>query len=105
MHTILSGLKALWCNDMYEGIKLIRETCGAAGFLNQSGIPILIDFVSPLVTLEGDKIVMMLQAARSILKSGRKVLVSSKVMNKHLEYISELHVVMSESDKIKCKAS
>lgn len=60
IHTILSGLKALWTNDMYEGVKVIRETCGAAGFLNSSGIPIIIDFVSPMVTLEGDKVVMML---------------------------------------------
>jgi acyl-CoA oxidase len=34
MHTILCGLKTLWCNDMYEGVKKVRESCGAAGFLN-----------------------------------------------------------------------
>ena len=33
MHTILSGLKALWTSDMYEGVKVVREACGAAGFL------------------------------------------------------------------------
>lgn len=32
MHTILSGLKALWCHLGYEGAKIIRECCGAAGF-------------------------------------------------------------------------
>lgn len=60
MHTILSGLKALWTSDMYEGIKIVRESCGAAGFLQQSGIPLIIDFVSPFVTFEGDKFVMFL---------------------------------------------
>jgi hypothetical protein len=104
MHTILSGLKALWTNDMYEGVKLVRECCGAAGFLNQSGIPILIDFVSPYVTFEGDKVVMMLQAARSLIKSGRKTLMQSKVMNKHLDYIQELPTVVSDKEKLKCKA-
>jgi len=34
MHTILSGIKALWCNNSYEGAKKIREKCGAAGFAN-----------------------------------------------------------------------
>ena len=32
MHTVLSGLKSLFCRDTYEGIKVIRECCGAAGF-------------------------------------------------------------------------
>lgn len=32
MHTILSGMKALNCSTAYEGIKTIRECCGAAGF-------------------------------------------------------------------------
>jgi hypothetical protein len=43
IHTILSGLKSLNCRNAYEGIKLVRECCGAAGFANQSGIPIIID--------------------------------------------------------------
>ena len=75
---------------MYEGIKLVREACGAAGFLNQSGIPLIIDFVSPFVTLEGDKYVMNLQTARSLIKSGRKILLNNKNMNKNLEYLEEL---------------
>ncbi len=34
MHTIMAGVKALWSNDAYEGVKVVREACGAAGFLN-----------------------------------------------------------------------
>lgn len=73
MHTILSGLKALYCGEVYEGIKVIRECCGAAGFSSFSSIPTLIDTVSPYVTLEGDYVVMNLQTARSLIKSGRNV--------------------------------
>jgi acyl-CoA oxidase len=74
MHTILSGLKALWCHLAYEGVKTIRECCGAAGFSNYSCLPTMIDNVSSYVTLEGDSVVMYLQTARSLIKGGRKVI-------------------------------
>lgn len=32
MHTVLAGLKALYCNLGYEGIKTMKSLCGAAGF-------------------------------------------------------------------------
>jgi hypothetical protein len=60
MHTILSGVKALWTNTAYEGVKTVRECCGAAGFSVYSGIPHILDSVSSYVTLEGDSVVMYL---------------------------------------------
>ena len=60
MHTNLSGLKALISNDCYEGLKIIRECCGAAGFSKFSGIINTIDMLSAFVTLEGDGVVMNL---------------------------------------------
>lgn len=93
MHTILSGLKALWCTNAYEGIKVIRECCGAAGFSNYSGLPSLIDVVSAYVTLEGDSVVMYMQTARSLLKAGRKVFTEGKTTNKMIEYIADLKLL------------
>jgi len=58
MHTILSGMKALFCHTAYEGVKQLRECCGAAGFSNLSMIPNIIDAISSYVTLEGDSVVM-----------------------------------------------
>ena len=78
MHTILSGFKALWTTNAYEGVKTIRECCGAAGFSNYSGIPSIIEIISSYVTLEGDSVVMYLQTAQSLLKSGRKVFTDGK---------------------------
>ncbi len=60
MHTVLSGMKALFCGGAYEGIKVIRECCGAAGFSQLSSIPNIIDLISSYVTLEGDYVVMNL---------------------------------------------
>jgi len=81
MHTILSGMKALFCHTTNEGVKLIRECCGAAGFSNFSNIPNIVDGVSSYVTLEGDSVVMNIQTARSLLKSGRKVIQTGKPLN------------------------
>jgi len=96
MHTILSGLKAFWCSNAYEGIKVIRECCGAAGFSNYSGLPSLIDVVSANVTLEGDSVVMYMQTARSLLKAGRKVFTEGKTTNKMIEYIADLKLLQSD---------
>lgn len=74
MHTILSGLKGLWTNLGYEGSKVVRECCGGAGFSRFSSVPGVIDVISSYVTLEGDSVVMYLQTARALLKSGRKVM-------------------------------
>lgn len=105
MHTILSGLKALYCNTAYEGIKQIRETCGAAGFSHLSSIPNIIDLISSYVTLEGDSVVMNIQTARSLLKSGRKVIQTGKPLNQLLEYILDLKVILEKGKDFKCDAT
>jgi hypothetical protein len=48
---------------------------------------------------------MYLQTARSLLKSGRKVLTQSKQLNKQIEYISELTTLMSDPESVRCKAT
>ena len=60
MHTVLAGLKAMYCDLAYEGIKTMKECCGAAGFSKLASFGNLIDIASSLVTLEGDSVVMNL---------------------------------------------
>ena len=90
MHTNLAGLKALFCDLGYNGIKTIRECCGAMGFSKYSGIAWCISTASPLVTLEGDAVVMNLQTARALLKSARQVLMKGKKVDTRLAYINDL---------------
>lgn len=104
MHTILAGIKGLWTNMSFEGIKTIRECCGAAGFSAYAGIANIIDAMSPYVTLEGDSVVMYLQTARSLLKSGRKVITTGKPLNKMVEYIGDLKILIEQKDNFKCLA-
>jgi len=90
IHINLSGMKALFTAQGFEDIKTLREACGAAGFLRYSGFWTLHDTTSPLVTLEGDSVVMSLQTARALLKTGRKALVKDKKIIKQLVYLEEL---------------
>ncbi len=104
MHTILSGLKGLWCNVAYEGAKTLRECCGAAGFSAYAAFGMSIDSLSAYVTLEGDSVVMYLQTARALLKGGRRVLTKDKPLNKMIEYIADLNVLMEQKANFKCLA-
>ena len=105
MHTILAGCKALWCDIGLEGVKTMRECCGAAGFSKYSGIHHCFNQGSPLVTLEGDSVVMNLQTARALLKNGRQVVVKNKKQQKWLQYIEELTVIMQDAESVFCKAT
>lgn len=97
MHTLLSGIKALFCDFGNDGIKNLRECCGGAGFHKFSGFAGALDAMSALVTLEGDSVVMNLQTARSLLKNGKSVLKKGKKMNKSLEYIQDLPLIMKDT--------
>jgi acyl-CoA oxidase len=101
MHTVLAGLKALFCNIGYEGVKTMRECCGAAGFTKFSSFGSAIDVSAALVTLEGDSVVMNLQTARALLKSGRQVVVKGKKLTRNLEYINDLPILMQDPKSIR----
>ena len=105
MHTVLAGLKSLFCNFGYEGIKTMRELCGAAGFTKFSSFGSAIDVASALVTLEGDSVVMNLQTARALLKSGRQVVVKGKKLSLNLEYINDLPILMNDPKSIRVTAA
>ena len=100
MHTVLAGIKALFCGLGYEGVKTMRECCGAAGFTKLSNFGGCIDFSSSLVTLEGDAIVMNLQTARALLKNGKQVVVKGKKMAKDLSYINDLPILIKTPESL-----
>ena len=67
-HVLLSGLKAHVTENSYSDIKTLRECCGGHGYLRVSGLPSLVEYLSALVTLEGDTFVMYLQAATQLVR-------------------------------------
>ena len=58
LHHLSSGMKAFFTKSTFEGMDLIRDSVGAAGFLNYNGLGPLISAYSPSPTVEGDSTVM-----------------------------------------------
>jgi len=58
LHHYTSGIKAVYTQDCMDGMYLIRQSLGGAGFTAWSGIPRIIEDYSPQVTYEGDNTVM-----------------------------------------------
>jgi acyl-CoA oxidase len=59
MHHFSSGLKAVQTQDTLDGMFVVRQSLGGAGYSAWSGIPRMIDEWSPTVTFEGDNTVML----------------------------------------------
>lgn len=69
MHHISAGFKACFTRITYDGIDLIRQSCGGAGFSAFSGLPLIQSDFAPNTTLEGDNTVMFQQVAKLIFKT------------------------------------
>ena len=60
MHHLTSGTKALYSQICFDGLMVIRQSIGGAGYSAWSGLPYLIDDFSATPTFEGDNTVMKL---------------------------------------------
>jgi len=59
IHHVSAGYKAVFSKITFEGIDLVRQSCGGAGFLGWSGLPSLLQDNAPNTTVEGDNTVML----------------------------------------------
>ena len=89
MHSIASCLKSFYTDRTLEDLKIIRECWGGHGFSAYSGLPNLIDCVSPNVTLEGDNTVMYQQTAAHLVKSCASILQGKQLKNS-LVYLNDI---------------
>lgn len=64
LHCESSGMKAFCTDNMLRELEIIRQSCGGHGYLNASGIAMLVTSAAPMVTVEGETTVMYLQVAR-----------------------------------------
>ena len=53
-HSLISGLKAIYSMDTVNGIEILRRSMGGHGFSYYSGLPGLLNEISPTVTFEGN---------------------------------------------------
>jgi len=58
MHHLTSGMKSVFTQATNDGLYIVRQSIGGAGYSAWSGIPALIEKFSPCVTFEGDNTVM-----------------------------------------------
>lgn len=73
LHHFTSGLKSIYSQMCYDGIDLIRQNCGGAGFSAWSGLPQHYFDYSPVPTYEGDNTVMAQQTFNYIEKKLAKI--------------------------------
>ena len=58
LHHLTSGMKSLYTQTCHDGLYVIRQSVGGAGYTAWSGLPDIIDSFSPTVTFEGDNTVL-----------------------------------------------
>jgi acyl-CoA oxidase len=78
VHHFSSGMKSVYSSDCYDGMILIRQALGGAGYSAWSAIPGLIEDYSPQVTYEGDNTVMAQQSAGFLFKQAKRALKSKE---------------------------
>lgn len=102
LHHFTSGMKSVYTQDGVDGMAMMRQSIGGAGYSAWSSIPAMYDDLSPTVTLEGDNTVMAQQCFNYLQKQVGFVLKGKheKVLPifKYLESIKHL-------DQFKCKAT
>ena len=100
-HHLSSGFKSLYTQIAYEGIELIRQSCGGAGFSAHSGLPLIVTDYAPNVTFEGDNTVMAQQASRFIVKNLKNMIKEKSKPTGHLTYLMDIPKLI----KAKCTAT
>lgn len=65
-------MKSLYTQIVNDGLFVIRQSLGGAGYSGWSGIPRLIEDYSPQVTFEGDNTVMAQQSCNFLLKKAKE---------------------------------
>jgi len=58
IHHLSSGMKTLFTQICFNGLQVVRQSIGGAGYSSWSGLCSIIEDVSALPTAEGDNTVM-----------------------------------------------
>ena len=99
LHSLLSWLKAFFMNEVFDGIKTVREVCGAHAYLISSNISNMMEIWSPNVTLEGDGFVLYQQTTKDILKRLSKIM-KGKESSGVYSYLNEILDFVQEPPKL-----
>ena len=98
-HHLSAGYKACYTKITYEGIDLLRQSCGGAGFSAWSGLPTIQTDYAPNTTFEGDNTVLLQQCAKFIIKNTKNIQRGFKPTGV-FSYFNEFETLLS----LKCTA-
>jgi len=92
LHAIISGIKALFTYYTTDGLEIARQCCGGAGFAMNSGVAHKALHYKPMITLEGENIVLYQQTARALLKTLSSIMKGKEVsnFNSYLTHVQDL---------------
>lgn len=85
LHALSSGLKAFVTAVANDGMEVCRMSCGGHGYSQASGFPNLYSNCTALCTAEGENTVMLLQAARYLMKCMHK----DQLVEKSVSYLKQ----------------
>lgn len=72
-HILLSGYKALFTWWETRGVLKLIQACGGHGYSQYSGLPSIFTDSFPDTILEGENSILLLQVARSLLKTAQQI--------------------------------
>lgn len=93
-HNCLCLGKAFSTDLLMKDIEICRLACGGHGFHHYSGIPSLLQEVSPVTTLEGENTVMYLQLSRYLLKSYKNSITKKHELSHSVKYLADFDQIM-----------
>lgn len=100
LHHLSSGMKSIYTQTCMDGLMVVRQSTGGAGYTAWSYLPYLIDDFSPCVTFEGDNTVMAQQSVRFLQKLYKKGKKGEKMPDTIYEYLTNVDNNLA----LKCQA-
>lgn len=67
-HAVVSLYKAVISDMTVKAIEVFRKSCGGHGYMQASGIPIVLNMAIPACTYDGDNHILMLQTSKFLNK-------------------------------------
>lgn len=94
-HVCLCVGKALFSEIVYDGMDILRKSCGGHGFSHYSGLPNLLSEFASNMTLEGENTILYLQIARYLLKNYKYAMTQKKSVGESVTYLVNFNDIMS----------
>ena len=101
LHHFTAGMKSVFTDIAMQGLYVIRQSIGGAGYSAWSGLPYIIEEFTPSTTFEGDNTVMAQQSIKFLAKQVKRV-EQGETLNELFTYINEIKSSEGKTAIAKC---